>query len=185
MNTATAIRSHLAPMARHPHRFIKYLLDTPKELLRSLFFETAVVGLSQEINHGLAVFDRILCTKILKKDLFSHNVPVWTKLLGGFRDVSVDILEVGSFEGASAMFMLEYLTRSTITCIDPFFKGNAQKEDYEVIFDQNLFSYGGRVRKMVGFSETEMVKLTVEGCSFDIIYIDGSHTAEDCLNDTV
>ena len=91
----------------------------------------------------------------------------------------VDI-EVGVFEGRSLLWMFEnVLTHptSTATVIDVF------ASDYASTFDDNLAAagLGDRVTKLVGPSARELRELS--GADYHIIYIDGSHTADDVLLD--
>lgn len=111
------------------------------------------------------------------------------------------MLEVGSFEGRSAIWLLEnILTHPTshLTCIDKFEMDNESREncermkqnipydlDIEGNFDANMLASGAskRVTKLKGVS-TEMLRgLPLN--SFDLIYIDGSHTTRNVLTDAV
>ena len=56
----------------------------------------------------------------LTSDWTSPHLPQWEKLLADKVDVAASVLEVGSFEGRSALFFLQYLPKSTITCVDIF-----------------------------------------------------------------
>lgn len=89
-------------------------------------------------------------------------------------------LEVGVFEGRSLLWMFEnVLTHPTAkaTAIDVF------AGDYAQTFDDNIAAagLGDRVTKLVGPSARELRKLS--GADYHIIYIDGSHTADDVLLD--
>lgn len=66
---------------------------------------------------------------------------------------------------------------SEATAIDVF------DGDYAAVFDENLAKsgYGERITKLVGTSSQELRKLS--GPTFHIIYIDGSHTADDVYID--
>ena len=116
-------------------------------------------------------------------DWVSNRAPVWTKFLAPLRDQVLAILEVGSFEGRSAIFWLEYLPRSTITCIDTF-KGTTKfHHDTEGRFDRNLATYGQRVCKIKSPSATALARLSADGARFDLAYIDGSHWRDDVMVD--
>jgi hypothetical protein len=54
-------------------------------------------------------------------DWFSHNVPRWTEQLGAFAGrPDLRFLEIGSFEGRSAVWLLEHvLTHETARLLDP------------------------------------------------------------------
>ena len=47
------------------------------------------------------------------------NYSVWRRVLAPLHDKPAQILEIGSWEGRSAMFFLKYLPQSRIVCIDP------------------------------------------------------------------
>jgi hypothetical protein len=91
-------------------------------------------------------------------------------------------LEVGLYEGRSAIWMLEnVLTHPTarLIGIDPFICGTKER------FDENLKHSGcaSRTRIIIGESRRELPKL--EDASCDVIYLDGSHSASDVLVDAV
>jgi predicted O-methyltransferase YrrM len=102
------------------------------------------------------------------------------------------ILEIGSWEGRSALFFLNYLPLSRITCIDPF-DGNIEHHinpyfaalalKSEAQFDANLAALADRIEKIKGSSKTVLPELGVAGRRFDFAYIDGSHRAADVYAD--
>lgn len=110
-------------------------------------------------------------------------------------------LEVGSFEGRSAVWLLENLLThptSHLTCIDMFEMDGEFREirdrmklsvpddiDIEGHFDANMLATGAasRVTKLKGASTEMLRRLPLH--SFDLIYIDGSHTARNVLTDAV
>ncbi|MBL4688664.1 MAG: class I SAM-dependent methyltransferase, partial [Nannocystaceae bacterium] len=107
----------------------------------------------------------------------------WATLLepyGGRK--GLNYLEIGVFEGRSLLWMFDHVltdVSSRATVVDPFF------DDYEVNYDHNIAasSVGKRVRKIKALSENGLRELAAD--SFDIIYVDGSHTADDVLVDAV
>jgi len=117
------------------------------------------------------------------KDWFTDRVPVWNKVLADFRGKpNIRYLEIGVFEGRSAIWMLEnILTHPTarLTCVDIFWG------PYKKIFLDNLtlsgFAYKAKI--IQGRSQDKLRRLPPN--SFDIIYIDGSHIAYDVLADAV
>lgn len=110
-------------------------------------------------------------------------------------------LEVGSFEGRSATWLLENLLthpNSHLTCVDTFEMDSEFREicermklsvaydlDIEGHFDANMLASGAsnRVTKLKGSSTDMLRRLPLD--SFDLIYIDGSHTARNVLTDAV
>jgi predicted O-methyltransferase YrrM len=117
------------------------------------------------------------------EDWFSWNVPVWEKAMAPYRGKkNLRYLEVGTFEGASALWMLENILTdpsSRLTLIDPF------AGDYRDVFRANLELSGAkaRVAAVAGYSQLELRKIPVESC--DLVYIDGSHKGADVLEDAV
>lgn len=91
-------------------------------------------------------------------------------------------LEIGVFEGRSLLWMFEHVltdASTTATAIDVF------ADDYAATFDANMKAagLGARVTKKIGPSATVLRTMSEE--RFDIVYIDGSHTADDVLADAV
>lgn len=116
-------------------------------------------------------------------DWFTSRIPVWEEALRPLKgQPQLHYLEIGVFEGRSALWMLEnVLTHpaSRMTCIDTF---PGQLEDR---FRANLALSGmaEKVTVLKGYSQ-EILKSLPPG-SFDLIYIDGSHVAKDVLTDAV
>ena len=116
-------------------------------------------------------------------DWFSEHIPTWDEVLADYKGrPGLNYLEVGVFEGRSAIWMLEnVLTHPTsrLTAVDVFplqlkarFAGNLKKS--------------GLAQKAIpvqGYSEIVLRQLPLD--TFDIIYIDGSHRARNVLSDVV
>jgi hypothetical protein len=98
----------------------------------------------------------------------------WIKHLGHLKGKpDLKILEVGTYEGRSAIWFLENLLThptSDITCVDVFVK-----EGVEERFDHNiaLSGHAERVIKLKGYSQ--LVLRSLEPNSFDVVYIDACH----------
>lgn len=126
------------------------------------------------------------------QDWLSGNVPVWEQLFAGLRGrPNVRVLEIGSFEGRSACWLLENVLTgdgATIDCIDTF-GGSSEHADMRldtsallVTFRENTAPWADRVRIHVGKSAAILPALSGD---FDAVYVDGSHTAKDVLTDAV
>lgn len=133
-------------------------------------------------------------------DFFSWNIPDWQRSLGhlaGRRDLF--FLEVGSYEGKSACWLLQHILTdesSRLTCVDVFDQQKSQgvydttgldsaSMSSEDRFDHNIQQTGAqyRVVKIKGFSG--VILRTLPRLAYDFIYIDGSHIARDVLEDAV
>ena len=84
------------------------------------------------------------------------------------------ILEIGSFEGQSALFFLKYFINARITCVDIWQNQNQNYKDIdfndvEKNFDKNLEKYQERITKFRGSSNDFFEKNTVK--DFDLIFV--------------
>jgi glycosyltransferase involved in cell wall biosynthesis/predicted O-methyltransferase YrrM len=126
-------------------------------------------------------------------DWTSNHLRLWERLLADKVDIAADVLEVGSFEGRSALFFLQFLPKSNLTCVDTF-EGNAEHTTpgldglsdmmkVETRFDANMRPFGTRVEKRKGASIVILPELRAQQRRFDIIYIDGDHRAASAFTD--
>ncbi|MEM7770652.1 MAG: tetratricopeptide repeat protein [Cyanobacteria bacterium P01_A01_bin.37] len=112
------------------------------------------------------------------QDWFTHNIPIWLPLLQEWINIpNIHALEIGSFQGMSACWLLDtVLTHPTacLTSIDP----GVQPE-----FTINLAKTGAdhKVTQHVGNSHVVLPKLSPETYTF--IYIDGCHLASHVKQD--
>lgn len=105
------------------------------------------------------------------RDFFSRNIPGWEKHLAQFRGRRVRALELGSFEGQSAAWLLENILSpdSSLVCVDRTVSPTLIK---------NLSGWSGRVQ-IVEMDATGFASLTA--CEYDIIYVDAHHVARDVI----
>ena len=131
-------------------------------------------------------------------DWFSRFAGVWSQLLA--RHKPVRLLEIGSYEGRAACFLIENATAAgpiELHCVDTWAGGvehdSDAMPDVEGRFDRNVARARRKVSHPVDFhkhksrSGQAMVKLLAEagGERFDLVYVDGSHQAPDVLSDAV
>lgn len=116
---------------------------------------------------------------------FEHNIPYWERWLGGFRGrTGLRALEIGSFEGRSTLWLCENILTaddSRIDCLD-LFAHDPVYGDYHARFRQNTAAHAHKIREYPGYSFDGLRK--VEG-EYDIVYIDGWHSAFGALADGV
>lgn len=117
-------------------------------------------------------------------DWTSSRVKLWRKVLAKFvGQPQVTALEIGTFEGRTAVWFLEEILTgdgAQLTCVDPWVTNAG-----EAAFDANTRVYGSRICKV---KESSLQFLTREVGQeapehFDFIYIDGDHRASACLTD--
>lgn len=133
-------------------------------------------------------------------DWFGIARETWSKLLPQIQPSK--ILEIGSFEGRSACFMIDTLASSQpleLHCVDswetePEYKSyHANMESVSERFNRNTATAIQNAAHPVdlhvhkGRSDMLLSRLLTEGKRgyFDFIYIDGSHQAADVLCDAV
>jgi predicted O-methyltransferase YrrM len=137
--------------------------------------------------------------KTFSADWTSSRFATWQMLLKPYRSLEARVIEVGSFEGRSALFFLNYLPKARLVCIDTFEFDNVDEQfaanngidlekydpDFERQFDTNVAAFNERVEKIKGPSGSVLPELGINGRRFDIAYIDGSHRAVDVYSDAV
>ncbi|MFO0802841.1 MAG: class I SAM-dependent methyltransferase [Gemmataceae bacterium] len=124
------------------------------------------------------------------QDWFSVHIPLWKKLFASLVGQPVQALEIGVFEGRSAIWMLEHVLihpDSRLTWIDPL-SGGSDHHAMDLTglaerLKQNLQRYSSKVHGHVGRSQEVLRGLA--DVSFDVVYLDGSHEAPDVLADAV
>lgn len=116
---------------------------------------------------------------------FEHNVPNLARWLAPLRGrAGLRALEIGSFEGRSALWLCEHVLTaadSRIDCIDPF-TVDPVYGDYHARFRANTAAHRDRITEYAGPS-FEMLR-RVEG-PYDLVYVDGWHSAFGALADGV
>ena len=127
-------------------------------------------------------------------DYFTTRIPQWKYLFGHvmLQDYPWNILEVGSFEGRSTVWMLQNIVKnneSRITCIDTWESGEEFSEDqmegrYE-LFLRNTEPWRSKIDIMRGKSSKMLRDPKISTQMFDIIYIDGGHQARTVLEDAI
>lgn len=123
--------------------------------------------------------------------------PTFTKFLNHMKGKDVKFLEIGSFEGFSTCFFLEYFLTSpnaTITVVDPWIKYSESTVDHIKgldnlindntydLFLQNTEEYQSKIIKHKGFSKDVLPTLEQE---YDFIFVDGDHSSDAVWQDAV
>jgi predicted O-methyltransferase YrrM len=126
---------------------------------------------------------------------FSGNASQWETMLAEYAaQPHLNFLEIGSFEGRSACWLLRNILTdptSRLTCIDLFPEtlgpgdGMPRMATPDKTFDANIAAtgQGAQVTKLRGASEALLRTLAAD--AYDFIYIDGSHNAPYVLSDAV
>jgi hypothetical protein len=126
-------------------------------------------------------------------DGVSNNIPFIAPVLTAFAarhgEAPIRYLEIGAYEGRNLAF-LDWLIpgRLDVTVIDPWFNEEFNPDqnyhDIEARFHRNMARTGFEnptCKKT--FSGAELPRMRDAGAVFDLIYVDGSHTALEVLID--
>jgi predicted O-methyltransferase YrrM len=134
------------------------------------------------------------------KDWFNWAPEVWNQLIPMLPERTDDgrnFLEIGSFEGRSAVWIAENMMQKgdTLTCIDTW-RGGEEHSEEDMVAVYERFTHNMQLLQTkkalglsvcVGTSTQELAHWLVEESDqyqhFDFIYIDGSHVAKDVLTD--
>jgi SAM-dependent methyltransferase len=123
------------------------------------------------------------------EDWFTVHIPQWEPVLRELQGRAASALELGSFEGLSACFLLWRLRDAQVTCVDTFagipeYAAYGISAELEGAFDRNVALVdASRVRKIVGKTHRVLSALADEQAQFDLVYVDASHHALDVLAD--
>jgi len=127
-------------------------------------------------------------------DWFTNKIPVLIYFLDKYEfSNKINLLEIGSFEGRSSIFFLNYFKEKLLTnnimltCVDTWegsneeFHKNINFNSVEKNFDSNTKIFGNHIDKKkltsYDFFKIDNKKL------YDLIFIDGSHEFKDVLAD--
>jgi predicted O-methyltransferase YrrM len=120
-------------------------------------------------------------------DWFSNHITVWRKYLKYYAGKpNIKALEVGSYEGRSAVWLLDNILThpsSHMTCVDNFSVNGSEKVHQRFLRNMSKFKSKYNLLKGVSRDMLKLPKITKE--RYDIIYIDADHTSKNVLEDAV
>lgn len=123
---------------------------------------------------------------------FDSHINDWVRILTPLKErcESPTICEIGSYEGRATLFLLLFFPNSKITVIDQWVNYNERANEEmplaEERFDKNMAQFRSRIEKVKDRSASALAHLRAGGPEqFDLIYVDGSHFADDVLVDAI
>jgi predicted O-methyltransferase YrrM len=128
------------------------------------------------------------------EDWFSNNIPRWEKhlkkLIQKGKKEPLNALELGSFEGRSAIWTVENVLvhpNSTITCIDSYSTVGTKRQQSlaQQRFLKNTQAFGKKVQLIVSDTRSALKSPTLLQKQFDFIYIDASRHSKNVLEDAI
>jgi len=113
------------------------------------------------------------------EDWFTPSIPVWTHTLKKLaKKKNLKALEIGTFEGRSAPWLLENILThesSSLVCIDAY----AEVHNHALQTFQHNLKVGGLENRVVIFVKNSLDTLPqLQPQKFDFIYIDGHHEGD-------
>ena len=162
------------------------------QLKKSATFDTLFQYFLDRIKHPFNKIEKkrlkenhknYLITKKTTTDYFSLNAYYWDLIINkNFKEFSY--LEIGSWEGNSALYILKNFKTKNVVCVDiwDLYKDQYQQEHQERFnnFKSNLEEFKERYSFVKNTSD-EFFKNNTK--IFDIIYIDGFHEAPQVYKD--
>lgn len=131
---------------------------------------------------------------IYNQDWFSEAIPVFELVLKDLKGKNnLVFMEIGSYEGMSAVWLLENILTGKncgLFCIDTFEGSRAEKDGGLIVdhvkptFLSNLKSFEGKYQLIEGYSQ-DFLRTRDFDNKIDCIYIDGSHRADDTMEDLI
>jgi len=158
-------------------------------------FQAAASGEKRRYRDERNAFRALSKTYQFDDDWFTSNIPTWLHAFAQTdvqRDSPLKYLEIGSWQGRSTLFVAETLPNAHLTCVDTWEGADEHKSLHavdaetlstvEAVFDRNLDAHKGRITKVKATSYAYF-QAHFEPNIFDIVYVDGSHHADDVIVD--
>ena len=124
-----------------------------------------------------------LKSKNITTDFFSINAYYWKKFIGTLPE-NFKYLEIGSLEGNSALFIINNFKVKKVVCVDIWEDENfkeAQEKNFNN-FKKNMKEFSSIVETFKGTSDNFFLNHKEK---FDVIYVDGSHEADQVYKDII
>ena len=126
--------------------------------------------------------EKLKNNRIYSNNWFELRIGNFEHFISRFSGRPVRCLEIGSFEGRSANWIVENWCTypgSYLTCVDPFTgsveHSSEEKEGLFERFQRNTADNSTKIRVIRMESHTALQRLIAAGGKFDFIYIDGDH----------
>ncbi len=122
-------------------------------------------------------------------DWVNAKIPFWLEAFSALTARQIEVLEIGSWEGMSSCFLLRTFPEARLTCVDTWMGGDEHQgrlglNEIEANFEANIATFRERVTKIRN-SSLGFFAATPPEARFDLIYVDGSHRADDVIVDAI
>ena len=122
-----------------------------------------------------------LKSKNITTDFFSINAYYWKKFLKTLPE-NFKYLEIGSLEGNSALFIINNFKVKKVVCVDIWEDEKFKEEQHKNFnnYKKNINEFSNIVETFKGSSDSFFLN---QKDKYDVIYIDGSHEADQVYKD--
>ena len=110
---------------------------------------------------------------------FSANVWLFQRFLGDLKDRPCRLLEIGSSEGRSAIWLIDNIATHASSAVDTIDATESER------LRHNLATSPSRSKITFHLGSSDVVLRTLPLESYDFAYIDGSHAAPNVLEDAI
>ena len=119
--------------------------------------------------------------KNITTDFFSINAYYWKKFLRTLPE-NFKYLEIGSLEGNSALFIINNFKVKKVVCVDIWEDEKFKEEQHKNFnnYKKNINEFSNIVETFKGSSDSFFLN---QKDKYDVIYIDGSHEADQVYKD--
>ena len=164
--------------------FFLYKSDSPITIIiQFLIHKFTNIFSKKKIKLEKFFFLNLISKQRISSEFFSVNAYNFLKYLSP-KAPSFRYLEIGSFEGGSAIYVSSKFQNSEIYCVDNWIKtedgySNLDFKNVESNFDYNTSCFKN-IHKIKQSSDNFFKNNTL---NFDVIYVDGHHKAEQVFKD--
>lgn len=163
-----------------------YIITEIKKIFLKRVRNTHISNIIEELKKNYNLHPDFFSYERKYNILFSYEV-----LKKKINEKNFNILEIGTYEGGTAIYLLNFIKNSKIDVVDTWSKNFSRgtldpRIDFDLIeniFDKNLSSFKSRLTKFKGQSDQFFLKNIDKGNIYDLIYVDGSHQYMDVIND--
>ena len=154
-------------------------------ILKFVFCKFLRIFNKSKVKNEKKYYKSLLNNLNISSDFFVTNVYYFFKHIRNYKNFNY--LEIGSYEGCSAIYIANRFKRSKIFCVDIWervkeeYSEGINFDDIEKNFDMNSESYLN-ISKIKKYSDEFFLS---NNLTFDIIYVDGHHLAEQVYKDAV
>ena len=150
-----------------------------KSKLFNIFFKRKIISLKRK--HELLIKNKKITTNYFSPHSFNFYQYLY-KLNRNF-----NYLEIGSYEGNSAMFVADNFKESSVYCVDTWVKTNEYTDHISFSHIEDNFDFNTKEYKNIYKSKNTSDNFFIKNkVMYDVIYIDGYHLGaqvyKDCKN---